>query len=116
MIRRGHALGAARNLDGIRIEDADALQKFPESQFKAVVEAPQDGCVTLILVTRSIKVEDLFHNSSLTTRIPSSHLTRVQGHPDRSPFSRSRRDLACTGRTARSPNAARQLVAIPRPV
>src|SRR5258708_36370034 len=53
MLWRGHALGATSDLDGIRIHYAHALQKLPEAELEAVVEAPQDGSVAMIFFTRS---------------------------------------------------------------
>jgi hypothetical protein len=65
MLRRRHTLGASRDLDGIGIIHPDALQKFPEPQLETVVEAPQDGRVTLIFVTRSVEVKHLPHRTLL---------------------------------------------------
>jgi hypothetical protein len=77
MLRRRHALGASRDLDGIGIIHPDALQKFPEPQLKTVVKTPQDGRVTLIFVTRSVEVKHLSHRTLHGESFLPPNLTRA---------------------------------------
>jgi hypothetical protein len=67
VLRAGQALGASGDLDGIGVEDADALQEFPERQFKAVIEAPYDGGIAMVLFARRVEVKDLAHGGQHTT-------------------------------------------------
>src|ERR1700730_17150675 len=70
MFGRSHALGPAGDLDGIGIHNANTLQEFPETQLKAVVEAPQDGRVAVIFLTRGIEVEHFFQGTSSPNLFP----------------------------------------------
>ena len=62
---RGQDLGAAGDLDGIRVGHADALQELAKPQLKAIVEAPQDGGIAVIFFARSVEVKYLFHGTLL---------------------------------------------------
>src|SRR5580692_4625893 len=75
MFRRRHALSSASDLDGIGIRDTDALQELPKPQLKAVVEAPQDRSIAKILLSWSVEVEYLFHQSLLDGSSLGCHLT-----------------------------------------
>ena len=55
------ALGAAGDLDGIGVDDSDAFQEFTKAQFEAVVEAPDNRSVAMILFARGVEVEYLVH-------------------------------------------------------
>src|SRR5258706_360559 len=62
--RRGQALGAAGNLDGIGIIYPDALEKLAKSQIKPVIEAPEDSRVALIPLARTFEMKYLFHDAT----------------------------------------------------
>src|ERR1700685_358804 len=62
-LRRSHALGAARDLDGIGIHHADAFEKLAKSQLKAIVETPQNASVAVILLPRRVEINTFFHGT-----------------------------------------------------
>src|ERR1700722_7193521 len=62
-LRRNPDFGASGNLDGIGIHHANPLEKLAKSQLKAIVEAPEDGSIAMILFARSIEMEYLFHEN-----------------------------------------------------
>jgi hypothetical protein len=78
MFWRCHAFGAACDLDGIAIQHADALQKLPKTQLKAVVEAPQDSRIAMIFLTRSLEVKYLFHRFLSDERLPGAILSETE--------------------------------------
>ena len=59
-LRRRQALGSAGDLDGIGIDDPDALQEFAETKLESIVEAPDDGRVAAISFAGRVEVEELF--------------------------------------------------------
>ena len=67
LLGRSQALGSPSNLDGVGVDHANLLEELAKAKFEAVVETPENGRIALILSTRSIEVEDLFHGD-LSTR------------------------------------------------
>src|SRR5579859_332198 len=85
MVRRCHTLRPAGNLDRVGIHYADPLQELPKPQLKAVVKAPQDGRVTMILFARSVEVKNLLHQILLDERVLVPSYPRKCAPPGRLP-------------------------------
>jgi hypothetical protein len=57
----GQALGAARHANRIGMHDAGAFEQLAEHQFKAMVEAPNNSRIAMIMIPRGIEVQDFSH-------------------------------------------------------
>ncbi len=64
MLGSRQALGSARKFNRVGILDTDALEEFSKSEFKTVVEAPEDGGIAVVFLTRSVEVEYLFQRGA----------------------------------------------------
>src|ERR1700675_1763477 len=82
--RRGQAFGPTGNLDGIGMRHADAFEEFAKPQVKAVIETPKDRRVAIILLPRSFKMKNLFHDGPPTERFFHYHLHREGEDTDQS--------------------------------
>src|SRR3954471_7341931 len=65
MLGRCQRLRASGDLDRIGILNPDAFQVFRQPLLKAIIEAPDDGRVTVVLLPGSVEMEYLFSHMNL---------------------------------------------------
>src|SRR5271165_6932273 len=68
VFRRRKTLGAACNLDRIRIDNSNPLEKLGKPELKPVIEAPDYGGVTMVFRAGSVEMKDLLHSWSNSER------------------------------------------------
>ena len=61
VVGRCQTFGAAGDLDGIRVDDTDALEKLTKGEVETVIEAPHNRGVALIPRAGGVEVKDFFH-------------------------------------------------------
>src|SRR6185436_16645923 len=57
------------DLDRVRLNHADALEKLSARDFKTIIETPYDGRVTLISLPRRIEMEYFAHHFDRTNSL-----------------------------------------------
>jgi hypothetical protein len=55
------ALSASGNFDGVGVDHPNTLEELVKAQFKAIIEAPENGSITEIPFPGSVEVENFFH-------------------------------------------------------